>query len=154
MARNGKIEYVRYYNSDSLARNLEPEEPRRARRPKPKPKAERIPIAFDPVAVFGTAVALAMFVCVVIGFFQINGVNDRLADMERQISTLKSQQYALEKEYASEIDLEEIRQTALAMGLVPVDSVRHITITVPEPVEEPSVPWWQELWLDFKSMFE
>ena len=88
------------------------------------------------------------------GFFQINGLNDQISDMERQISTLKSQQYALQKQYNAEIDLEEIRQTAEAMGMVPVDSVRHVTITIPQPVEEPELSWWQELWLEFKAMFE
>ena len=154
MARNGKIEYIRFYTQDNLARNLEPEEPRRPRRPRPQPREKRIPIPFDPVAVFGISVALVMILCVIVGFFQMNGLNDQISDMERQISTLKSQQYALQKQYNAEIDLEEIRQTAEAMGMVPVDSVRHVTITIPQPVEEPELSWWQELWLEFKAMFE
>ena len=154
MARNSKIEYVRFYTGDNLARKVEPEEPRRPGRPKPQPRAERIPIPFDPVAVFGITVALVMILCVIVGFSQVNSINDRISDMERQISTLKSQQYALQKQYSAEIDLEEIRQTAQAMGLVPIESVRHVTITIPQPVEEPEFPWWQELWLEFKAMFE
>ena len=57
MARNGKIEYIRFYTQDNLARNLEPEEPRRPRRPRPQPREKRIPIPFEPVAVFGISVA-------------------------------------------------------------------------------------------------
>ena len=154
MARNNGIEYIRFYTSGTAAQKLEPEEPRKPRRPAPRQKKKRIPIAFDPVAVFGTTVAIVMVLCVIIGFAQHNHMNDQITAMEQQISALKSQQYALEKKYSAGIDLEDIRQTANAMGLVPIEEVRHITITIPEPEVEETLPWWQELWMNFKAMFE
>lgn len=155
MAERDKIEYVRYYAPGSAAHKVEPE-PQRPAKPRtaPKPKAEKIAVPFDPVAVFGTTVAIVMILCVFWGFAQVNHLNDQIAGMESAISGLKSEQYTLQKEFSASIDLEDIRTTALAMGLVPMEEVRHITITVPQPEPVEELPWWQELWLEFKAMFE
>ena len=96
MAQRDKIEYVRYYTSGTAARKLEPEQPRRARRPAPVPKEKRIPIAFDPVAVFGILLALVMVLCVTVGFTQHNQMNEDIARMVQQISSLKSHNYPLQ----------------------------------------------------------
>lgn len=155
MARKDEIQYVRYYAVGTAARKLEPEqEQRRKARPAAKPKEERIPIPFDLVAVFGTAVAVVMILCVLVGFAQVNRVNDQIAAMEQHISALKNENYVLQKEYESSYDLEQIRIAAEAMGLVPIEQVQHITIHIPEPDPAAELSWWEEMWNDFKGMFE
>lgn len=155
MAGKNRAEYVRYYAAGTAAHKIE-QKPRRrtAEQVVPKPKTEPVAIPFDPVAVFGTTVAIVMVLCVLIGFLQINHVNDEIAAMEQTISELKSQQYTLQKQYNSKVDLEDIRVTAEAMGLVPIREVRHITISIPEPEVVEELPWWEEMWNDFKAMFE
>ena len=155
MARKEEIQYVRYYATGSTALKLDPEPKRKERvRPAPKPVEERIAIPFDPVAVFGTAVALVMILCVIIGFVQLNQMNDRVAQAQMDLSTLKHEHYELEKNYANGYDLDEVRDAAAAMGLVPMDQVKQITIHIPEPEVVEELPWWQEMWNEFKAMFE
>ena len=154
MAKKDEIQYVRYYAYGSAATKLEEPERRRRERPEPKPRQERIPIPFDPVAIFGTEVAVVMLVCVLVGFAQVNHVNDEITAMEGYMGTLKAENYALQKTYDAGYDLEEVRTAAEAMGLVPIEQVRHITIAIPEPEVVEELPWWEEMWNEFVSMFE
>ena len=154
MARRDEVQYIRYYAVGTAARKLEPA-PAKKKRTLPVPKAKPEPkvIAFDPVAIFGTAVAVVMILCVLIGFAQVNRVNDQIVQMEQTIAQLKSTNYEKQKEYDSKVDLDEIRAAADAMGLVPVEQVRHITISVPEPVAEETPGWWETLWQKFLNLF-
>lgn len=155
MARRDQIQYVRYYAAGTAAHKIEQEPIRRKKaKPVPVPREERIAIPFDPVAVFGTAVAVVMIICVLIGFAQVNRVNGDIARMETYMSTLRSERYGLQKEYDAGYNLAEIRTAAEAMGLVPIEQVRHITIQIPEPEVATELPWWQELWNSFTALFE
>lgn len=154
MAQKEPIQYVRYYAYGTAAHAIQQEQPRRKPRPAPKPQAQRIAIPIDPVAVVGTAVAVAMLLCVIVGFVQVNQTNRALTETQNAISELRSEGYVLERKYENGYDLEEVRIAAEAMGLVPKDQVRHITVSIPEPVVEQPLPWWQKLWNDFLFLFE
>ena len=155
MAKRDEIQYVRYYAVGSAARKLEPEPRRQAKeQAAPKPKAERIPIYFDRVAVFGTALAVVMLVFVLIGFGRVNRLNQQIADMETCYAALKAENYAQQKTYDNHVDLEDVRAAAEAMGLVPLEQVQHITVHIPQPETPEELPWWQELWNDWVALFE
>lgn len=155
MARKEQIQYVRYYAAGTAAHKIQQEPVRRKKaKPAPIPREECIAIPFDPVAVFGTAVAVVMIICVLIGFAQVNRVNDDIARMESYMGTLRSEHYGLQKEYDAGYNLAEIQTAAEAMGLVPIEQVRHITIRLPEPEVVEELPWWQELWNGFTALFE
>lgn len=154
MARKNEMLYVRYYTVGNAAKQ-----------PELKPKKEleeqnialvpvkRIPIPFDPIAVFGTLVALVMIVCVLTGFAQVNYVNRQVRDMEVYISGLRAENDILQAEYEHGYDLEEVRVAAATLGMIPRSEAQHITITVPERVEEPEPTWWEELVRDFRDLF-
>lgn len=155
MANQNNIQYVRYYAPGSEAIQLEPQRRRKERpAPRPVPEEERIAIRFNPVEVFGCTVAVIMVVCVIIGFCQLYGLNDQLAQARTDLSNQKNIHYELQKNYENGYDLDEIRSAAEAMGLVPMEEVQHITITIPEPEVTEELPRWQQWWLDFQSMFE
>lgn len=155
MAKREEIQYVRYYAYGSTAVKAQPE-PRRSTRTEAQqvPEAEPIPVPFSPVAVFGAVVAVVMLVLVLVGFSQLNRLNSEIQTMELYMSSLKSENYALNKEYQAGYDLDEIRTAAEAMGLVPIDQVKHITIHIPEPEVVEELPWYQQLWNDFLAMLE
>lgn len=157
MAKRDEIQYVRYYAVGSTARKLEPKrQPRRraAEQAAPKPEEQRIPIYFDRTAVLGTALAVVMLLCVVFGFGRVNRLNQQIADMEAHIAGLRAENYGYQKDYANGVDLDDVRAAAEAMGLVPMEQVRHITVHIPQPEEPQELPWWQELWNDWIAMFE
>ena len=156
MARKDEIQYVRYYAVGSAARKLE-QEPRRVKaqpEAKPKPKAEPIPIPFDAVAVFGTALAVVMLIFVLVGFGRVNRLNEQISAMETHYASLKAENYAFRKTYDARVDLTDVRAAAEAMGLVPVEQVRHITVHIPQPEVPVELPWWQEMWNEWVAMFE
>ena len=155
MAKREDIQYVRYYAYGSAAVKTQPEQRRSVRtEAQPVPAAEPIPVPFSPVAVFGAAVAVVMLVLVLVGFVQLNRQNNEIQTMELYMSSLKSENYALNKEYQAGYDLEEIRTAAEAMGLVPIEQVKHVTIHIPEPEVVVELPWHQQLWNDFLAMLE
>ena len=160
MAKREDIQYVRYYAYGSAAVKTQPEQRRSVRtEAQPVPAAEPIPVPFSPVAVFGAAVAVVMLVLVLVGFVQLNRQNNEIQTMELYMSSLKSENYALNKEYQAGYDLEEIRKIAEAkgmipMGLVPIEQVKHVTIHIPEPEVVVELPWYQQLWNDFLAMLE
>ena len=155
MAKREDIQYVRYYAYGSAAVKTQPEQRRSVRtEAQPVPAAEPILVPFSPVAVFGAAVAVVMLVLVLVGFVQLNRQNNEIQTMELYMSSLKSENYALNKEYQAGYDLEEIRTAAEAMGLVPIEQVKHVTIHIPEPEVVVELPWYQQLWNDFLAMLE
>ena len=68
MASKQTERYVRYYTFGSAAEKLEHQQIRPAL-PKMKPEKKRKPIAVDPVAAFGCAVAFLLAVLMVVGMF-------------------------------------------------------------------------------------
>lgn len=155
MAKRDDIQYVRYYAYGSTAVKAQPEPRRRVEaEPQPVPKAEPIPVPFSPVAVFGAAVAVVMLVLVLVGFVQLNRVNNEIRTMELYISHLESENYALNKKYQAGYDLDEIKTAAEAMGLVAVEQVKHVTVRIPEPEVVVELPWYQQIWNDFLEMIE
>lgn len=155
MAKREEIQYVRYYAYGSAAVKTQPESRRRAEAEvQPVSQTEPIPVPFSPVAVFGSAVAVVMLLLVLVGFVQLNRLNDDIRGMELYISNLKSEHYALNKEYQAGYDLDEIKTAAEAMGLVPVEQVRHVTVHIPEPEVVAELPWYQRIWNEFLSMIE
>lgn len=155
MAKRDEIQYVRYYATGSAAVKLDPQpEHRKKARPAVKPVQEQITIPVDPIAMIGTVVAIVMVLCVIVGFVQLNHANDQVAQAQSELSALKNQHYELEKNYENGYDLEDVRNAAEAMGLVPVEQVQHLTIHIPEPEVVEELTWWQAWWAEFRAMFE
>ena len=71
-----------------------------------------------------------------------------------RIPTLgRAENVALEKNYRDGFDLEEIRATALTLGMVPVEEVKVIPVrvSIPEPAK-PDTLWEQISWF-VKGLF-
>lgn len=154
MTRQSDVRYVNFYTSGTAARQVERKsEKKPVKQTVAAAPVRRIPIPFDPVAVFGTTVALVMLVCMLVGLAQVNTANEQVQAMEHYVTQLEAENARLQSEYAEGYDLDEIRIAANSMGLVPVEQVRHITITIPEEeaVEQPT--WWEQLLLDFQELF-
>lgn len=161
MRYKGKVQYVRYYTAGSAAQKVTGNVPNPARaagqpiRPQPveqkKPKVSAHVV--HPFALIGTAVAVILALCVMAGAFRFYQSGQREAAMAEYITTLKEENAALEAQYSSGYDLEEIRRTAEAMGLVPKDQVEHIRMQVKVPVPEPEPTFWETFWAELQELF-
>ena len=73
--------------------------------------------------------------------------------MEEYVVYLQHQHKSIKIKYTETYNLEDIEKTALALGMVPADQVRHSRISVVEPVveEEPSV--WENVGTFLSGLF-
>ena len=156
MDYKGEIQYVRYYSPDSAARSLERRSQRRARKAEAKAVARpvhRPALQIRSYFLIGTVVAAVMVCFVFAGLVRIHQVEQQKTALRQQIQLLEAENLELEQAYAEGYDLEEIRTAAEAMGLVPQEQVRHIKVTIQEPVELPEPSFWQAFWQNIRELF-
>lgn len=139
MAWKPEVEYIRYYTDGSAARK--PEFFRR----KPKtalPEEQEAPvreITVDPLAVFGIVAAVVLLALMISGMMTLRTEQMKLQQMEEYVASLETENRQLTGAYEAELDLTQIRQQALILGMIPIEEARHITISVAEPEAETSV---------------
>lgn len=139
MAMRTNVQYIRFYTEGSAARKLEPVVPLNTMKlPKVKKNKRRV-IFLDPMAVAGMAMAVVMAVLMVVGIVQLNKAQQEVETLSGYVQTLREENVQLEQTFSESYDVEEIRQTALALGMVPVEEVEHVTLRMPE-VQEPEEP--------------
>lgn len=158
MVRKSDIQYVRYTFDGNAARQLELE-PARKHKSLPKPrvhKRKRITLRIDPLAIGGIVVAVVMATLMMLGLYELRAAQQQQMQMQRYIWELKEEKKELQEVYSTGYDLDEVRNTAMALGLVPIEELEQRTIQVvlpvPEPVEEePTI--WETVTAFFEELF-
>ena len=141
MARQPEIRYINAYVSGSTAYQLETDRPRRKKQVKlPKPRQEKkTVIRLDPIAIAGIIVAAVLLVLLVVGLVRLQAAQSEALALEKYVSSLQERNQQLQDTYSSGYDLEEIREIALAMGMVPSSQIPHIQVEVVVP-QQPVEP--------------
>ena len=139
MTEKPKIQYIgQFYVPGSEAQVLAPKKKKKKAKTKlPIAKQEQVKaIYIDPVALIGITVAVVMLAVMVVGALQLRG---------------DWAQY--EQTYRDGYDLEDIRDKALALGMVPVEEVpsRTITVTISQPKPERTL--WDDIVWFFGGLF-
>ena len=156
MANKPEIRYINYYTSGTAARKVEPqpERQKKPRLPKPRSAAGReLVLRVDPVANAGILVAAVLIVLMAVGVTHLYEQQEQVRIAQQYLEQLKAENQQLQQTYANGYDLEEIEKYAVAMGMVPKDTLSQGTIHVvlPKPQEQPSA--WEEFWSFVKGMF-
>ena len=145
MAQHPKVEYIRMYTDGSAARKLEIAAPvKKASAPRTR-KQKKILVYVDPVAIAGIAVAVIMFVVIAASVINLYGVQQETAVLERYVTDLRAENAVLLSEYESNIDLAKIEKTALALGMVPREEVRHVTVQVEASAAQETTDTWGQV---------
>ena len=153
MARQIDVQYLGGYVNGSTACKVEAPKPRRVtRKHTAKQNNKRIVLRIDPLAIMGTAVACVMMVLLIVGSVKLMDARQELAAMDAYVQTLRQENVALQEEYNAGYDLEHVEKTALALGMVPVEQVQHITIRVQEP-EVVQLSGWEQIRLFLVGLF-
>lgn len=153
MARKSDIQYVRFYTDGSAARKLAPVAPLKTiKLPKPKSKKRRI-VHIDPLAFAGILMAAVMLIMMAVGIGQLNTARQEMQMMDNYVQTLTGENQQLQKTFEESYDLEQLEKTALALGLVPENQVKHITVQLPpvQQTEEPST--WEQICTFLTGLF-
>ena len=126
MASKSEVQYIRYYTVGSAARELAPAKPKAM--PKPRAQQKKIIVHIDPVAILGVVTAVIMVCVMVLGLFRLNAAREQAAAMNEYVQQLTVENSAMEQQYAEGYDLATVERTALALGMVPVDQVAHVSL--------------------------
>ena len=154
MASQTDVRYINAYVSGSMAYMTQPKPVRKKIAVMPKFRIQKeLVIAVDPVAIFGIVVALAMAIVLLVGFMTLNQANEDARAMEAYVSTLQEQNTQLQDTYDSGYDLEQVRQIALAMGMVSAEDVPHISVAVNVPQEEAQPTAWENFCTFLTGLF-
>ncbi len=144
MARQTKIQYVSFYSAGSAAYKVDPQPIRKKQVNLPKPRRVKRPVVYvDPVAIAGIVVAAVMLIGMLAGIVQLSAAKQEQQALSGYISLLQEENARLEEAYYAGFDLEEIRQIAIARGMIPADQaqVLYIPDTAVEEQEENRTLW-------------
>ena len=126
MTEKPKIQYIgQFYVPGSEAQVLAPKKKKKKAKTKlPIAKQEQVKaIYIDPVALIGITVAVVMLAVMVVGALQLRSDWAQYEQMSNYVSRLNQNNAELERTYRDGYDLEDIRDKALALGMVPVEEV-------------------------------
>ena len=158
MERKPDIQYVHQfyvYGSEAAALELKPV--RKKRRPKimlPVPQIRKdFLIRFDVASVCGILVACVMMVLMTAGLYQLSETRQEYAQMESYVISLQNENVTLRDTYEAGYDLDDIREKALALGMIPLEEAQTVAIQVriPEPEPEPTI--WENISWFFRELF-
>ena len=156
MAQKPDIQYVtQFYSYGSEAKVLELKPVRKKQKtalPKAAPQ-QKILIQVDPVAWVGIAVALVMVVLLTVSVQSYLNACAEYELMTEHVITLQNTNLTDTQKYKESYNLDEVREKALALGMIPIEEAEVIIITpvIPEPEAEPGV--WENISWFMKGLF-
>ena len=156
MARKPEVQSV-YYTDGSAARALEPAilpipRKNRARRSNPQAQEQQV-IEIEVLPIVCIAVCAVMLAVMVFGVMQLRDAYVMEAQLEKYVAQLEQVNAERLAEYESSIDIEAVEQKAIALGLVPIEQVQHMTIRVHEPEVVQEQSFFAEIISIFAGIF-
>ena len=132
MARGSDIRYVQFYTDGSAARQLEiaPQPKKKAQQPRRPRKQKKIVLHVDFLALAGVLVAGVMLILMLSGMAGLGRINKEIARLETVLSDLETENLELHQKYRAGFDLDEIREEALEMGMIPASRAMTVPLTV------------------------
>lgn len=153
MAKQREDRYIRFYTEGTAAYKVEVEQPvRKTSLPKPKKRTVYV-FPVDPVAIGAVVLSVVMLVVMFNAVAMLDAERAELQKLTDYLYELESENTVLEAKYQSQVNLEEVEERALALGMVPLEEVRHITIQV-DPVEEVPIEEESSVWEKICTYFE
>ncbi|MBE6934013.1 MAG: hypothetical protein E7462_03065 [Ruminococcaceae bacterium] len=154
MANQPQVRYINAYVSGNVA--YQPEKKPQRKQSAQLPKARRpkvLKIYVDVVALGGILAAAVLSVMLVVGLVQLSQAKAEEQMLTSHAATLQAENQQLLDTYTSSYDLEEIREIATAMGMVPIEEVPHLQVPVTVPQTEQAPTAWESFWAFMVGLF-
>ena len=141
MAQKIDVRYVQLYTDGTAAKKMQ-QVSQSAKVVKHTPKKQKkIVICIDPLAIAGIFVAGLMLILMLVGVSRLHTARQAAVQMDAYVQILQAQNEELEKTYSEKVDLDKVREMALAIGMVPKEQVKTSTITIDLPHTEEQTVW-------------
>lgn len=154
MAAKPEVRYINAYVSGNVAYRPEkkPQKKSTVQLPRVKRK-QKIVIPVDLFALGGIVAAIVLSFMLLVGVVQLHHAQQEVAELNHYVVTMQAENKKLKDTYTSGYNLEEIRDIALAMGMVSAEQVPHVQMRMAEPevVEEPTA--WESFWTFMVGLF-
>ena len=148
MARKPDIQYIdKFYVHGSEARVLELKPQRRKAKtvlPSFAPQKETV-VRIDALSLCAIVVAVTMMVLMVVGCFQLKASYERCEIVSDYVISLQNKNVELSEKYYSGFDPVDIHWKATALGMIPMEEAKTVTMTVTVPEEEPAPTIWENV---------
>ena len=140
MAQRLDVQYIRLYTDGNAALKLESAVSEQKTNTQRLPhKAKRIKLYVDPVALLSIGVAVCMLVMMFAGFAHLHEARAQVDMRQSYVERLETENAMLSNEYKEGYNLDQIRQAALEMQMIPAHEAAHISLQMPmepETVEQ------------------
>ncbi len=155
MAQRVDVQYIKFYTNGSAAKRVVPAvSVSTGRLPEIKRQKRRV-LYLDPVAMLGIAVAAVMLVTMAVGMLRLQQVQRQTANMEQYVELLSQEKASLQQAYAEACDMETVEKTALALGMIPAEDAKQVSVLLSAPqtdMEEP-VSMWNRIGIFLSGLF-
>ena len=143
MARKPEVQYIRYYTDGSAARQPEWKPFKRSKTTLPEVKKQKTQVFYvQPLAAAGILLSAVLLVMMAVGCVQLHQARLELYAMEDYVAELTWDNGIRRNDYEASYDLETIRLKAEAMGMIPAEEAKHMTVQLPAvQVQEPDTVW-------------
>lgn len=146
MVKQPEVRYINAYVSGSVAYQLDRKpEKKKVVLPKQR-KKKKVIVRVDPVAILGIFTAAVLLVMLMVGMVRLQNAREETASLGKYVHTLKEENLRLQAKYEASYDLDEIRELALTMGMVPMEQLETVQIQVPDFTEEVTQEQETALW--------
>lgn len=148
MVRKPDIQYIdKFYVHGSEARVLELKTQKKKTKtvlPRFAPQKETV-VRVDALSLCAIAVAVTMIVLMVVGAFQLKASYERYEAMSNYVISLQNENVKLSEKYYAGFDPVDIHWKATALGMIPMENAKTMTISVTIPEEEPVPTMWEDM---------
>lgn len=153
MANQIDIRYINFSTDGNAAKKIASAPRKKAQLPNAKRKKSYI-LTVDPIAVIGMVVAVCMIIFMGVGMLRLQAAQVRNEQMAQYVDTLTEKNTALRAEFNDVCDLEEVRQLALALGMIPKMEAPETGITMYVPEEPAATPsLWEQIGTFLAGLF-
>ena len=149
MAGPVRVQYV----NGSAARKLDIPMPRVAPKAPKVKKQKRTVVYVDPVSILGIVIAAVMLVLMSVGCVRLVHARQEVAVMQDYVTTLRRENADLQEQYITGFEPEEVRKTALGLGMIPQEQVRRVSVQVTVPQEAEQSGGWQAFLTFMSGLF-
>lgn len=130
MVKKSDIRYIYFPSTGSAARVAEVVETRKKKATLPKPKAQTTVLHIGPLALVGLVMCVVMVALMAVGLNTLQQLRDEQDVLEGYVDQLTMENGRLRRDFNENCKLDEVYNLAVGMGMVPMESVQHMNMTL------------------------